>query len=270
MRETSEPRTARWRTLLVRLRDALRNRDWVGFFLETAVVTIGVLIALLGEQLVQDWQWRDKVRTAEQAMRRELLYDNAPQVYQRAVMHPCVQRKLNEIRSAINDGKNRREVADLISEFQLEVVSYDNLAIQLAFASDVASRIPQERQNAYMEAYAVIPFMDRTNGQEALDLARLRALRRIGGTVTEAEASRVLEAVESLRNNDENMFIATRWALPRMWRLGGEIDPVRKQRFMNFARHHYGGCIRDLPTDWPPKSAYHPDNYRPGMEIVGR
>lgn len=247
---------------------ALRN--WRVVAAEIAIIVVGVLIALTAEQIVQDWEWRDKVRTAEQAMQRELFLDNAPQVYQRATIHPCLQRKLAEIRDAAHNGKDRRELSDLISGVHLQVVSYDSFAIEAAFASDVAAHMPQERLNAYIDAYAVIPFLDRTNTLEAADLARLRSLRRHGGPLSEAEASRVLEAVESLRNHDEMIFSAIRWGLPALRRLGGEIDPVRKQGFMNFARHHYGTCIKDLPQDWAPKSPFHPVNYRPGRPISDR
>lgn len=257
-------RIAGWRRLFARLSDAFRKRDWFGILLELTIVTVGVLVALFAEQLVQDWSWRDKVRTAEQAMRRELLWNNAPQIYQRAVMHPCVQRKLDEIRAAVDAARSRQEVANLISGFQLRFITFDSLAIQAAFASDVAAHMPQKTLHAYVDAYSVIPMLDRTNALEAIDAAKLQALRRTGGPLSAEEKDRVLEAVEALRNHDTMMWEGARWALPSLKRLGGQIDPVRKQAFMNFARHHYGACIRDLPEDWSDwaKSPFHPDKYR--------
>src|SRR6266545_7993867 len=102
-------------------------RDWRESARELAIVVGGVLIALLAQQMVEDWEWRAKVRTAEAAMRRELFYDNGPQIYGRAVVHPCLQRRLDAVRTAVHSGKSRAEVADLIAGVQVDFTSYDSL-----------------------------------------------------------------------------------------------------------------------------------------------
>ena len=242
--------------------------DWRESGRELVIVVLGVLIALLAQQLAQDWEWRQKVRAAEAAMQRELFFDDGPQVYGRAVVHPCLQQRLAAIRTAVDSDKNREELIGLIAGVQVDFTSYDDLAIQSAFASDVAAHMPQDRLNAYIQAYQMIPTMDRTNAFEAGDLARLRSLPKTGGPLTQDEKSRVLEAVDALRTRDRVMFIAARWTLPTMRKLGGQLDPDRKQRFTNFARHYYGTCIKDLPPDWAPQSPFHPDNYREGHLIV--
>ena len=245
------------------------NHGWREIAKDIAIVFVGVLVALYAQQLVDNWEWRDKVRTAEAPMRRELFFDNGPQIYGRAVVHPCLQRQLDAVRDAVHSGKSREEVADLIAGVQVDFTSYDSLAVESAFASDVAAHMPQDRLDAYIQAYQMIPTMDRTNALEAADLARLRSLPRTGGTLTQDERSRALEAVEALRLRDGIMFVAARWTLPAMRQLGGELDPARKQRFMNFAHHYYGACIKDLPPDWAPQSPFHPMNYRPGRPIIG-
>lgn len=242
--------------------------DWRESGRELAIVVFGVFIALYAQQIVDNWQWRAKVRTAEAAMQRELFFDNGPQVYGRAVVHPCLQQRLAALRAAVDGDRSRQELAKLIDGIQVDFTSYDNLAIQSAFASDIAAHMPQDRLNAYIQAYQMIPTMDRTNALEAGDLAHLRSLPRTGGPLTQDEKGRVLEATDSLRTRDRVMFIAARWTLPTMRKLGGQLDPARKQRFMNFARYYYGTCAKDLPPDWAPQSPFHPDNYRPGHNVI--
>ena len=242
--------------------------DWRESGRELAIVVLGVLIALLAQQLAQDWEWRQKVHAAEAAMQRELFYDDGPLVYQRAATHHCLQQRLDAVRTAVHSDKSREEVSHLIDGIQLEFYSFDSLAIESAFASDVAAHMPQDRLNAYIQSYQMMPVMDRTNALESAALARLRSLPRTGGTLSGEERSRVLEAVEALRNYDELMYTSARWTLPTMRKLGGKFDPVRVQRNMNFARHYYGACVRDLPPDWAPQSPFHPDNYRPGQPLV--
>jgi hypothetical protein len=64
---------------------------------------------------------------------------------------------------------------------QVDFTSCDSLAVQSAFASDVAAHMPQDRLDAYIQAYQMIPTMDRTNTLEAEDLGKLRSLPRTGG-----------------------------------------------------------------------------------------
>jgi hypothetical protein len=42
---------------------------WRAFVGEVGIIVLGVLIALTFGQIVDAWQWRDKVRHAEAAMR---------------------------------------------------------------------------------------------------------------------------------------------------------------------------------------------------------
>lgn len=48
---------------------------WRAFIGEVGIIVLGVLIALGFEQLVDAWQWRQKMRRAENSMRLELAED---------------------------------------------------------------------------------------------------------------------------------------------------------------------------------------------------
>lgn len=244
-------------------------RGWQVIARDIAIIVVGVLLALWAEQLVQDWEWRKKVHAAEHTMRRELLWDNGPQIYQRAVMDPCLVRQLDAIRAAVEADGSRREVVALIDGYQLEFLSFDRLALDAATASDVAVHMPQESLNRFTDAYAMIPTLHQTNALEAADVARLRALRRTRGPLSEAEASQVLSAVEALRSHLALMRVSARWTLPALRRLGGQLDRDRMQRFMNFVREHYVACAKELPPNWPPPAPYSPEVYRLGRRIAG-
>ena len=60
--------------------------SWRELGREIGIIVIGVLIALFFEQLVQAWDWREKVRIAERAMRLEILADDGPQIYADGVL----------------------------------------------------------------------------------------------------------------------------------------------------------------------------------------
>lgn len=225
-------------------------KNWGELLIELAIITAGVLIALSLEAWLEDREWHKKVDTAQKAMRRELLWDNGPQIYYRAAAHPCALARLDEIRASVDAGRSRADIAKLIEGYWVEFLTYDSLARQDATASAVAAHMDPDELDDYTLAYAVMPLMDETSRKEAADVARLRALRRAGGPLSDYEEMEVLGAVEALRNDEHQMFDAARWAMPPIRRLG-RLDQGRIDRFMGQARARYGNCVQELPADWP-------------------
>lgn len=224
--------------------------NWREVAIEIAIITVGVLIALSLESWLEEREWDRRVDTAEAAMKRELLWDNGPQVYYRAAAHPCAQARLDSIRAAVEEGASRQEIGDRISSYWVQFVTYDSLAHEDAAASAVAAHMEPHELDDFTLAYAVMPLMDATSRKEAADVARLRALSRTGGPLTQFEAHEVLGAVEALRNDDRQMWDAARWAMPAIKRLG-TLDKGRVDYFMDNARRRYGDCVQELAPDWP-------------------
>ena len=224
--------------------------SWRELAREVAIIVVGVLIALFLEQLVERWHWQEKVSTAEATMRRELLEDDGPQIYQRAAMHPCVVASLDAIRAATESAGDRKEIGRLIDKYWMDFRTYDRLALDAATASDVASHMPRDELNDMTDVYETMPLIERVNSQEATDFGRLRAFRRSGGPVSDEEKDRVLAAVEALRSDDQIIWLKARVKLPELRKLG-QLDSARTRFFMSDARHHYGSCVRDLPPNFP-------------------
>jgi hypothetical protein len=224
--------------------------SWRDALVDIAIIGVGVMIALTAEQLLLRWEWKHKVETAEKAMRRELLWDNGPQIYYRAAAHPCAVDRLDAIRAAVEEGRSRQEISDLIGRYWVQFDTYDSLAREDATASNVAAHMDPDELDDFTLAYAVMPRMNEIASREAADLARLRALRRTGGPLSEYEASEVLAGVEALRNDDHQMWDSARWALPAIKRLG-QLDQGRVMHAMSKLREHYGDCVQDLSSDWP-------------------
>lgn len=225
-------------------------RDWRENVRELAIVVTGVLIALLAQQLVQDWEWKQKVAAAERAMRHEMLWDNGPQLYQRAVMHPCAVQRLDAIRTAVEGGKARRDIAALIDSYWAPYFSYDSIARDAANTLEVASHMPADRMDLYAIVYTQMPPMTRNSEREATDLAQLRALNRSGGALSPTEQDKVLSAVEALRSDDHLMWLVSGWSMPRLRELG-PLDADRVRDMLENARDHYGDCIKPLPANFP-------------------
>lgn len=224
--------------------------SWRELAKEIAIITVGVLIALTAEQLVDTWHWRHQVAIAREAMRSELLYDDGPQIYQRAAMHPCVQATLDRIRSAVEGNQSREQIAALIGAYWVDTRTYDRLALDAANASDVSSHMPADELRKLSIAYEVMPLLEQINTQEAADWGRLRAFRHAGGAISDEEKDRMLDAVEALRTDDGVIWSRAKIKLPELRKIG-PLDSGRVSGFMLAARRHYGDCVKPLPADFP-------------------
>jgi hypothetical protein len=217
---------------------------------EFLIVVAGVFVALVAQQAVEAWDWHRKVDASETAMRSELLSDDGPQIYQRLAMHPCVVAQLQQIRAAVVDGRSRHDIGALVDGYWIDVRGYDRLALDAANTSDVASHMPEEVLENYFTVYQAMPLYGEANKDEGVGLARLRAFRRSGGSVSDEEKDRLLQTVEQLRNDDHLFWRLGKGAIPRL-RGMGQLDPTRVHTLMAQARAHYGDCIKPLPASFP-------------------
>ena len=67
---------------------------WREFFGEVAIIVLGVLIALAAEQLVEQWSWRERTRSAIDALKTESGI-NFRYAAEQVAVEPCVQLQLN-------------------------------------------------------------------------------------------------------------------------------------------------------------------------------
>ena len=225
-------------------------RDWRENVREIAIVVVGVFIALVAQQLADDWQWRQKTRSAIAAMRHELLWDDGPQIYHRAISHPCAVAQLDAIRAAVESGKSRAELWRLIEPYGINFFTYDSAAHDAAVAADAFTHMSAAEAEPFANIYPSMPVATRTAEQEAADIAQLRALSRTGGPLSAAEVDATLSRVEALRNDERVMYGGAKWVIPNLRKLG-PLDAERRAEFLRLAREQYGDCAKDLPPDWP-------------------
>jgi hypothetical protein len=226
--------------------------DWRNDARELAIVIIGVLIALLAQQVMQSWEWNDKVAAAKAAIRFELLVDDGPQMYQRAAMHPCLVARLDGIRSAIEAGRDLGEIHRLVDGYWVDVRTFDTLALQAAHTSDVPSHMSQDDLGRFTYPYDRMSLLDRTNMDEAAEMARLHAFRSTGSPLSNEEKNQLLGAVEALRNDDSLISASVAMMLPSIQQLG-RLDPTRVHSFIAAARAHYGDCVKPPAADAAPR-----------------
>ena len=131
---------------------------WRAFVGEVGIIVLGVLIALAFGQLVDAWQWRDKVSHAEAAMRLELAEDDGPQAYGRVLIGQCLDMQLAKIRDGAGNvpaDQLRQWAASYIPPFR----TWDSEAWKVVVASDTGSHMGSDRLIAWSAPYRILPGM---------------------------------------------------------------------------------------------------------------
>jgi hypothetical protein len=216
--------------------------NWRQMLKEWGIIVLGVLTALLAEQAVQSFDWRQKVEAALADMDNELSIGDGPQAYVRLAIDRCVTRRLDVIRDAVEHG-DRAQSRQQIEGLWLPRRTYDYLAREAATASDISSHIPADRMLQYRIAYEVVPNMNRLAEKELSDLAHLNALPRSGGPLETAEKLAAIDAVEGLRADNDEMTREARFLLNHVKAIGLGLDRASVQRNFGGAPPQYGACL---------------------------
>src|SRR5690348_4833714 len=112
---------------------------WREFVGEVGIIVLGVLIALGAEQVVETFQWREKVRHAEHAMRLELAEDDGPQAYGRLVIAVCLDKQLARIHDDPQAGASPDHLRAWVHSYAPPFRTWDSEAWKTVLASDVGS-----------------------------------------------------------------------------------------------------------------------------------
>ena len=201
-----------------------------------------MLTALLAEQAVQSLEWRQKVNAAIDDMRQELGVGDGPQAYARLAMHACLDRRLQAVQQAVEQG-DRQASRKAIGAIWLPARTYDSLAHDTAVSSDVSSHMPAQRMYEFRIVYALVPELNELHRKELVDLARLRALPESGAALDSSEKLALLGAVENLKLDSARIARAAAFTLRHMRTLGIGLDPDSLARNLGEIRPAYGDCL---------------------------
>jgi hypothetical protein len=215
---------------------------WRAFTGEVGVIVLGVLIALVAQQVAEDISWRHKVDAAVADMDNELGSGDGPEAYERVALHDCVATHLGKVRALVEEG-NRSESRKLIDRFWLPNRTWDSLARDAANTADVAAHMPHERMLQYRIAYEMVPDMQRLAEKELADLGRVRALPTSGGQITTVEKLSEIEALEALKVDNDTFARESTFILLRLRMMGIGLSRRFVEHHIRAARAHYGGCV---------------------------
>ncbi len=202
-------------------------RSWGEFFSEVAIVLLGIVIALAGEQALQALELHHKVHLIGEEMRQEVAGDDGPQALQRIALSPCINQELDAIRSSVEQRAERSVMLEAVDRFATPRHTWDSTAYQAAISAGTLSQMSVERVDAMSRFYSLMPVLENANEREFRDGAALSALSRVGGPLTDAERGQLLGTVETLRRDDAEILRFALLAEAAMRQLGIAITDYR-------------------------------------------
>jgi hypothetical protein len=200
------------------------------FLWEIAVIVIGVLIALSAEQIVQSFEWRDKIRRAHEEMGNEISADDGPQVLERLALTDCVEASLRTIRSEVESGASRTMVLHAIDRYGVPGHTWDSQAFDTARAEGVTMHGSWQDLAWWNLFFYAMPSLNQGAEREFDDGAALGAISRTGSPLGEEEKARIILAVETLSRDNRRMTAGATQAQFAMQKLHLMLEPHAVQR----------------------------------------
>lgn len=151
------------------------STGWRGFLLDVAVVVIGVILALIAQELVLSVQWRSAVAAHRDAL-RAMAEDNLKVIAFRRYQAPCVERRLREIQAVFRlhrDGKPIRLLGPVGLPYKW---GSDRSAWNIALSDASLSHMPLAERRRFGNAVDVYDNMDNLMNREYAVWLRLQPL----------------------------------------------------------------------------------------------
>ena len=215
---------------------------WREFAGEVGIIVLGVLIALGFEQLLDSWQWRDKINRAENAMRIELADDNGPQAYARALIGECLDQQIKKIRDGAgttSPDQLRKWAAAYSPPFR----TWDSEAWKVVVASDVGGHMGPDAMIAWSSPYRIIPSLSEEDQREARLVIEMRGSLPASGNPSADDLRSFRLAAGQLRLANRRFVNTSELLLARMGLLNAQVPAPIERELTKEARAMYGRCV---------------------------
>lgn len=215
---------------------------WRAFAGEVGIIVLGVLIALAFGQLVDGWQWRDKVSHAEAAMRLELAEDDGPQAYGRVLIGQCLDMQLAKIRDEAGNVPSE-QLRQLVASYVPPFRTWDSEAWKVVVASDTGSHMGSDRLIAWSAPYRILPGLTEADEQEAQRVVEFRNDLPPTGDPSPSDLRSLRLTAGLLRFANHSFMTGSELLLGRMSALGVEVPERTRRQLIARARAMYGSCV---------------------------
>ncbi len=212
---------------------------------EIAIIVVGIVIALVGEQAVEALHTQHLVEQAQAAMRAEIVEDDGPQAYARLTVAPCLSHQLDRLRQAIHTRLAPDAFGKLAASYEPPHRLWDDQAWKAAQSSGVLSRMGAAEIDRWSNAYGIIQGMHEVTQPEAEAHARLELTRFRSGRWTQARTDELNDIVDDLENRNLQIARDAAQQIFNMKASGLELNQQVRKSILKEARASYGACVAE-------------------------
>ena len=225
---------------------------WREFVGEVGIIVVGVLIALGGEQVVVEVQWRQKVADTTKQLNDEV-HSNARSAYRWLSVHQCLDAQLNSIDDAVGAARASRTIVP-VAAYTPPLEVFLNDAWLNARSLQVADHIKSKAMRNYAILYFLPPELQTDVVQLHQLAAELQPLTKGEEEVTSAEAGDYQRVIGKIRELQDRTELGETLLLKDGERLGVRLSNGEKKGLVREARTWAGPCASapDLDRKFAP------------------
>jgi len=195
-------------------------RNWRDFVKEVAIIVLGVLIALAGEEAVQALTWRHEVAIVKDSLDDELSYDLFAAL-ERVKIADCQRHTLDRLDELADASRDTLVVRNApVTRNRIWASS----AWEAAAASGTLAHMAHDTRNAYANLFTFMLLFHALNVRQEELWATIAAYRR-PRPLTETSRERFVEAVSQLRSLTGTMNLAAQQFVDQAKPLDIQLSP---------------------------------------------
>ncbi len=175
---------------------------WSEFFHEVWIVVIGILIALILNQVVEQLNWDQRVDAAQRSIDRELALD-AGVLDERGMQATCLRQTLAQLHNVIVDARRTGRIGYVRGgATQPMIRPIETSAWEAALADGTAAHFGEKRRQQFGILYPILADFRRQFDDEQRLWTHLRWLRGAPGKISDPALADVSDASVELDYRD--------------------------------------------------------------------
>jgi hypothetical protein len=206
--------------------------------IDLSFVVLGVFIALVLENLVQELRYLDDAVELEEAFADDF-YATILIAKERQALSPCLKQRLAEIERRVSDAVTNLQVNEDPSARNLGFVMrqvyraptrvWITSSFDRAISSEAFKRVPDDRANSYASTFALIANIGELNDAEFQAIAEIAPLAYEQSNWTPGQRYEALQKLAVLDRYQTLLKVNTGQALKLIYAIPGMKDSVLKR-----------------------------------------
>lgn len=235
---------------------------WRAVWWELGIVTLGVLVALAAQQLVEDFQNRRVARETRDALRDEI-ENNLVAVQLRSTAAPCMDRRLGEVRQLLDDWGRSGTFKQPLWIAQAPRLTLDFSRFDAALSAGRLALLPREEQYRLGGIVTGLRGFQATQEAEFMVWPKLRTLEAGADVLSPGDRTMIRMALQEALYDNYGTKLTSRQLLPKAADFGFRPD---QRRLSHGSKHLEERALhaRNLCADrYAPRRSqpYHPAGY---------